>query len=306
MSPQKEVDMQFYSPLRYPGGKGRLAVLLKDVISENEIYDGTYIEPYVGGAGMALALLIEEYVWKIIINDIDPAIFAFWHTLLYKTEWLRKQIHDTPVNLDQWHIQKNIFDNSDEFPTEQLGFATFFLNRTNRSGILSGGVIGGKQQNSKYRIDARYNKPSLDKRIEVIARHRNRINLYNMDAAEFLQQITGELNGKVLFYFDPPYYHKGGLLYTNHYKHADHEKMAETIKDLNHPWIVTYDDAPVISQFYKEVPSLRFSTTYSANLERLKGSEIMFYKGIDLPVYVKKMKFPFFSRYRLRDLAVAE
>lgn len=298
--------MQHYSPLRYPGGKGRLAVLVKDVIYENEIYDGTYIEPYAGGAGMALALLIEEYVWDIIINDIDPAIYAFWHTLLNQTEWLRKQIHDTPVDLDQWYIQKKIFENPHEFSLEQLGFATFFLNRTNRSGILNGGVIGGKKQESKYKIDARYNKISLDKRIELIARHRNRINLYNMDAAEFLQQIIGELKGKVLFYFDPPYYHKGGLLYTNHYTHADHEKMAEIIKDLNHPWIVTYDDVPVISQFYNAIPSLRFSTTYSANLERVKGSEIMFYQGIDLPSYVKKMKFPYFSRYRLKDLTAAE
>lgn len=295
--------MQYYSPLRYPGGKGRLAILVKDVITENGLCDGTYIEPYAGGAGMALSLLMEEYVWNIVINDIDPAIYAFWHTVLHHTEWLRKQIKDIPVTINQWHVQKNVFENANDYPLEQFGFATFFLNRTNRSGILKGGAIGGKQQSSKYRIDARYNKQDLDKRIELIARHRNRIKLYNMDAADLLRDIPKTLKGKTLFYFDPPYYHKGGLLYTNHYTHADHEKVSEAIKTLNHPWIVTYDDAPVIDNLYAKFPSLRFSMTYSANLERLKGSEIMFYNGLDLPHYVKKMKFPYFGRYNQKDLA---
>lgn len=294
--------MQYYSPLRYPGGKGRLAILVKDIITENGLCDGTYIEPYAGGAGMALALLIEEYVWNIVINDIDPAVYAFWHIVLNHTEWLRRQIQDTPVTIDQWHMQKNVFENSHEYSLEQLGFATFFLNRTNRSGILKGGVIGGKQQAGKYRLDARYNKQNLDKRIKLIARHRNRVKLYNMDAVELLQSITNSLKGKVLFYFDPPYYHKGGLLYTNHYTHSDHATISESIKNINHPWIVTYDDALVIAKLYKGFPSLHFSMIYSANLERLKRSEIMFYQGIELPRYVKKMKSPYFGRYNLKDL----
>lgn len=298
--------MQYYSPLRYPGGKGRLAILVKDVIEINQLNDGTYIEPYAGGAGMALALLLEEYVWNIVINDIDPAIYAFWHTVLHRTEWLRKQIRDTPVTIDQWEKQKEILSHPDMYSLEELGFATFFLNRTNRSGILQGGIIGGRQQSSKYKIDARFNKKNLDKRIELIARHKNRIQVHNKDAAELIQTISLNNKGKTIFYFDPPYYHKGDLLYTNHYTHSDHSYMSECIQNLDCPWIVTYDDTPIIAELYAGYPSLRFSMTYSANLERIKGAEMMFYQGLKLPRYIKKMKFPYFARYSLRDLAAEQ
>lgn len=294
--------MQFYSPLRYPGGKGRLARLVKEVIEENEIYDGTYIEPYAGGAGIALALLIEEYAWEIVINDIDPAIYSFWHSVLNETEWFRKQLYDIPVTLEQWHNQRHVFENKEEYSKKELGFATFFLNRTNRSGILKGGVIGGKNQAGKYKLSARFNKKDLDKRIKLIARHKNRITLHNLDTADLLQQIPSTLKGKALFYFDPPYYRKGGFLYTNHYKHSDHAHVAESIRKLKHPWIVTYDDVPVISELYANLSSIRFTMMYTANLEREKAAEVMFYNGIELPDYIKKMTMPFFDRYSLKDL----
>ncbi len=298
--------MQYYSPLRYPGGKGRLAVLVKDVIEINQLNDGTYIEPYAGGAGMALALLLEEYVWNIVINDIDPAIYAFWHTVLHRTEWLRKQICDTPVTIEQWSKQKEILTHPESNSWRELGFAAFFLNRTNRSGILQGGIIGGRQQASKYKMDARFNKENLDKRIELIARHKDRIKLYNKDAAELVQEITSSCKGKTIFYFDPPYYHKGDLLYTNHYTHSDHYYVSECVKSLDCPWIVTYDDNPVIGELYAGYPFIRFSMTYSAHQERIKGSEIMFYQGLTLPGYIHKMKFPYFARYNLKDLAIEQ
>lgn len=295
--------MQFYTPLRYPGGKGRLAYFMKDVLVKNRINDGTYVEPYAGGAGIALALLLEEYVWTVVINDIDIAIYSFWRCLLNKTEWLLKMISDTPVTVEEWHRQKNIFVNESDAPSDELGFSAFFLNRTNRSGILKGGVIGGKGQNSKYKLDARFKKKELSDRIIRIARHRNRIELYNLDAVELLEVILPKIRGDALFYLDPPYYEKGGLLYTNYYKPNDHAEIAEKIKRIPFPWVVTYDDALAISNLYKGIASFRYLLTYSAHSERFKGAELMFYHGIDIPLYLRKMRIPYFSRERIMDLS---
>lgn len=294
--------MKYYSPLRYPGGKGRLSSLMKAVLTENNICDGTYIEPYAGGAAVALTLLMEEYVWNIIINDIDPAIYAFWHSVLKNTEWMLKKVHETPVTMDEWYIQKTIFGHPEQYSKNEIGFSAFFLNRTNRSGILNGGVIGGKQQTGKYKLSARFNKKNLSDRIKKIARRKNRIQLYNLDAREFLKEVCQKIKGKVFFYFDPPYYNKGSLLYTNHYTHSNHAKMAKAIRKIPYPWIVTYDDVPPIIDLYSGVPAIRFSLTYSAHLERPKAVELMFFKGVQLPNHIIEMEMPYFSLNRVRDL----
>lgn len=295
--------MKFYSPLRYPGGKGRLSLLMKEVLTENKIYDGTYIEPYAGGAAAAIQLLMDEYVWNVIINDIDPAVYAFWYCVLNDTEWLLRRIHDTPVTLDEWYQQKSVFSNADMYQKNELGFATFFLNRTNRSGILNGGMIGGKKQNGKYKIDARYNKENLSERIKDIARKKNRIKIFNLDAGLFLKKITRKINDNALFYFDPPYYEKGSLLYTNHYVHKDHSEMAKKIKKLNHPWIVTYDDVQPIADLYSDITSMRFALTYSAHLRRPRGTELMFFNGVQLPAHIRNMQLPYFSRHNVKDIS---
>lgn len=294
--------MQFYTPLRYPGGKGRLARLMKQIIIENDINDATYIEPYAGGAGVALSLLMEEYVWNIVVNDIDPAVYAFWHSILNNTEWFLKKLCDTQVNMDNWYIQKQIYEKQDKRSLKQLGFATFFLNRTNRSGVLKGGVIGGKNQLGKYKVDARFNKQDLSKRIEQIAKKRSRIMLYKLDAKELINTIIPKIKGNALFYFDPPYYKKGALLYTNHYVHNDHAEIAKEIKRIKYPWIVTYDSVPQIEALFRGFPKKQFSLTYTAYLGRPKGTEFMYFHGLRLPSFFQKMNLPYFSRYKIQDL----
>ncbi|MGO2346144.1 MAG: DNA adenine methylase, partial [Providencia sp.] len=148
----------FYTPLRYPGGKGKLSYYIKSLIDENSLNDGVYIEPYAGGAGVALELLLQEYVRHVHINDIDIAIYSFWDSILNNTENFSRLVHDTIINIENWEKQKDILLNSGNHSTLEIGFATFFLNRTNRSGILKAGVIGGKTQSGKWKLDVRFNK----------------------------------------------------------------------------------------------------------------------------------------------------
>ena len=273
-----------YTPLRYPGGKGKLAPFIKNIFRHNMLCDGIYIEPYAGGSAVALTLLLEGFAWNVIINDIDKRVYAFWWSILNETDGLLRMIYNSDVNIKIWEKQKLIHQDIENHSLLEIGFATFFLNRTNRSGILQAGVIGGKDQTGPYKINARYNKKELCNRIELIAQYKNRIQLYNNDAIKFIHTISETLPEKSLIYLDPPYFNKGKTLYKNSYNEDDHKLVAKAVRSIKTPWIVTYDNVREIRELYSEENQVEFNISYSANKERHRGSEIMFYsKNIILP-----------------------
>ena len=264
------------SPLRYPGGKGRLSDYIKLILQKNDLVGCNYSEPYAGGSSVALDLLFEEYANQIHINDLSLPIYSFWYSVLYKTETICQLIWETDVNIDEWHRQKEIWSQEKE-DLLALGFATFFLNRTNRSGILKAGVIGGKNQAGKWKLNARFNKENLLKRIKKIARFNSRIHIYNEDAEVFIEkQNSKETSKEKFFYLDPPYYIKGKGLYDNFYEHDDHESVSNSVENMDSPWIVSYDNHPEIKKFYEGFNSVVYKLSYSAQ-KKYKGSEIIFY-----------------------------
>ncbi|HFI0148687.1 TPA: DNA adenine methylase [Streptococcus suis] len=265
-----------YSPLRYPGGKSKLYDYVSELIRLNKCT--TYIEPYAGGAGVALKLLINNDVSQIMINDYDKSIYALWYSILNYTEELIQLIEETPISIDEWYIQKSIQENKEH--TEnllKLGFSTLFLNRVNRSGIIKGGVIGGKHQSGLYKMDCRFNKSNIIDRIKLIASVRNKIKLYNLDAEVFIKKSISRTKNSLTF-FDPPYYEKGPGLYTNFYTYDDHKQLSETIKNYmyNKKWIMTYDVHDAIKVMYDGYDSKIYYLNYSIT-NPSKGREYIFY-----------------------------
>lgn len=275
--------MKFNTPLRYPGGKGKLTEFIKLVFEQNELLDGHYIEPYAGGAGIAITLLLQSYASCIHLNDINASVFAFWSSVINDPEGLCRKIRDVNVTMEEWHKQKAILAAPANHSSLEVAFSTFFLNRTNRSGIIWGGVIGGKNQDGPWKLDARFNKSDLISRIERIALYRSRIRLYNRDAADLIANVLPTLPKSSLCYLDPPYYLKGEGLYENHYQHADHVAIAKLVKNIAIPWIVSYDHAPEIVKTYRGCPTIEYGISYSAH-DRYKGAEVMFFsKGLAIP-----------------------
>lgn len=266
------------SPLRYPGGKSTLSTFLAQVIKLNKVEGGTYIEPYAGGAGAALNLLFKDIVSRIIINDYDPVIFAFWTSILNRTTEFIQRVNTVPLNIDEWHHQKNIlksYKKNDEF---DVGFAAFYLNRCNRSGILMAGPIGGQHQSGKYTLDVRFNRKNLIQKIRRIGDCRNRITVYNLDAIDLLKDIVPTVVGPKLIYLDPPYYEKGSQLYLNFYDHDDHENLAWALAKMlpSDCWVLTYDDASEIRELYgdKDRKTSTYSLSYSVSHAK-KGNELL-------------------------------
>ena len=267
--------MQFVTPLRYPGGKGRLTQAVAEIMETNGLVGGHYVEPYAGGAAIALSLLTLEYASHVHINDLNRSIHAFWKTVLDDTDALCSRIRSKRVSMAEWRRQQSIQrdDNAEDL---DLAYSTFFLNRCNRSGIILGGPIGGKAQDGPWKLDARFNKLDMIRRIEHIAGLRHRITLHHLDASDLIEKVVPKIPRRSLVYLDPPYYVKGKGLYEDHYEHQDHAVIAKKVLKLQHPWIVSYDNVPQIAELYKSVRAVTFGLRYSAQA-RYEGSEIMFF-----------------------------
>lgn len=266
---------QFNTPLRYPGGKGRLSQPVADIIEANGLTGGHYIEPYAGGSAVAINLLFLEYASHIHINDLNRSVHAFWWAVLNEPDALCSRIRGRRVSIAEWYRQRAV-QQDPEAEAIDLAYSTFFLNRTNRSGIIMGGVIGGKKQEGAWKLDARYNKKDLTKRIEKIASLRHRITLHNLDALDLIQNLLPSLPRRSLVYLDPPYYVKGKGLYEDHYSHEDHERVARAVASIKQNWLVSYDNVPEIRQLYATYRQRTFGLHYSAQT-RYSGSEVMFF-----------------------------
>lgn len=272
--------MYINTPLRYPGGKTKTYKYIKYLLQLNNC--NHYIEPYAGGAGVAIKLLLNGDVKKITINDYDKSIYSFWDSAINNTEALINKIKVTPINMEEWYIQKSIQDNKHDpsISNLDLGFSTLFLNRTNRSGIIKAGVIGGKHQNGNYKLDCRFKKSEIIDKINKISKYKRNITVTNKDAIYFIKQNISHTKNSFTF-FDPPYFEKGPGLYTNFYTHHDHIELAKIISKhmSNNYWILTYDIAKEIENLYFNYEYKKYYLNYSI-AKPSKGQEFIFFSKI--------------------------
>lgn len=269
---------KLFTPLRYPGGKARFAPYIAALMRANGLEGGHYMEPYAGGAGAALELLYDQVVSDVHINDADPAVRDFWLVATKHTRKLIRMVESEPVTMDAWNYWRDVMLGKVRAPLMERGFATLFLNRTNRSGILKGGVIGGKAQSGEYKLDARFKPDVLVGRLELLAKHSRSIHVYGEDALSLLNRCSKILPTRALVYLDPPYYVKGQGLYRNFYSHADHVAIAHLLQSrgFRRPWLVSYDDAPQIRSMYAKSLGMGYGLHYTAQ-KRYVGAEVMFF-----------------------------
>ena len=284
---------RYPSPLRYPGGKSVLAGFLSDILKLNSI-TGAYCEGYAGGAGAALRLLMDGRVERIILNDADIHIYSFWNSVLNNNDQFLDLVINCEITLSEWYKQKHIYENPSRSSEIELGFATFFLNRTNRGGILpNAGPTGGFDQKSIYKIDARFNIKNLVPRIEKLGRLNDRIDFFNMDALEFVRKIVKEQDkNDTLIYLDPPYFGQGKKLYLNYYSNKDHSDLSTEVAGMTDSyWLVSYDNVDEIRNLYERYRNCSFDINYSVQVPK-KGKEIIFFsEKLNLPSQLKIKNF---------------
>lgn len=271
------------TPLRYPGGKQKVSPFIREILEINEINEN-YVEPFAGGSGVAIELLLSKNVKNIFINDIDFGIYAFWYSVVHFNEQLCRKIDQTTLSVQEWANRKEIVKNFQKYDLLEIGFSVFYLNRCNRSGILSAGLIGGQNQDGPYLMDARFNRKELVNRIETIGLFSSNIFLTNLDAEDFVTSNLKHVSSNTLIYFDPPYFNKSSKLYTNNYNELDHKRLSVTIQNnVNHLWVLSYDNVNQISSLYLNRRRMVYDLQYSAFNN---------YKGKELFAFCDELKIP--------------
>jgi DNA adenine methylase len=286
------------TPLRYPGGKQRLSPFLVEILEANKMSGAHYVEPYAGGAGAALELLLSKKVSSIHLNDSSRPIYAFWYSVLNHTEKICRLIVSASLTVDEWRYHKTVIDNPRKHNLLDLGFSTFYLNRCNRSGILSAGVIGGIKQKGNYKMDARFSRTSLIEKIQTIASNKKKISISNLDAEDFVINYADTFTDNTLIYFDPPYYVQGSELYLNFYEHDDHVRLSKMIQeDVSCKWVLSYDAASEILNLYQQRNHFVYNLQYNAS---------RVYKGREVFIFSDDLVIPENSSLEYIDFALEE
>lgn len=270
--------MRHVSPLRYPGGKARLAPLLADLLREQHHPAQVFVEPFAGGAGAGLYLLRQGVVDRLVLNDAHPGVAAFWRSIMTYPEEFCTLIRETSASLENWHWARDVLQNASPSTDDlTLGFATFFLNRTNRSGILINAYpIGGLDQAGKYKIGDRYNPDALVERVRAVAAMSEQITVTQEDGPDLLSRAgdLGSAADEVFALVDPPYVGMGHRLYEFAFTQEDHERLAAALKSAPYRWVLTYDDVPLVRGLYPPEWCTIFEKSYSA-ARAYRGQEIM-------------------------------
>ena len=275
--------MRYLSPLRYPGGKARLAPFLQRIIESQNPSPLHYAEPFAGGAGAALHLLHGGVVGTVHLNDLNPGIAAMWRAILRESRAFIRMIETTPLDLAEWKKQREIYRTPIGRDDIELGFATFFLNRTNRSGILHAGPIGGHDQRGKWKLDARFNRANLVKRVEVITAMREHIIVSELDGLVFLNSLQ-DLGNDLFVYADPPYIVQGDGLYLHAFDEMAHIELANKLRSIQSPWLLTYDDDPKITEvLYRDGRCATFEIAHTAHKQHIGSEAMIFSTGLELP-----------------------
>lgn len=227
-----------------------------------------------------MRLLYDEYVNEVVLNDLDAGIAAFWRSVFQHTEDLARLIESCDVTVDAWREQRAVYERrSSKFDDLELGFATFFLNRTNRSGILNARPIGGLRQTGVWKIDARFNRKTLALRIRTLGRYRNRVTVTEQDGVSLVGQY---LDKRHFVYADPPYLMRGSDLYLDTLTWVDHQRLAQVLSASRGRWMVTYDHDPRVRELYPGFRHAEFAMAHTAAKPHIGREYAVFADAIEI------------------------
>lgn len=268
---KKRPSTKARSPFRYPGGKGFLTDFLRQKILKMPSAQRAYAEPFCGGAGAAINLLLDGDVERIQLNDLDRGIYSAWVAIVTETDRFIDKLKSIQVTVPEWKLQKQIAITEGVGYNFDVGFASFFINRTSRAGIVLGsGPIGGYEQLGLWKIDARFYRETMVRRITEIGAKRDQIAVSNQSAVTFIRQIDQcEFPGDTFVFIDPPYYEIGSRLYLDSMGNGGHNELATELKTgaLKH-WLMTYDDHPEIRKLYRGFNITELEVLYSLQRQR--------------------------------------
>lgn len=248
---------RWLSPLRYPGAQRRLVPYIRSAIHYNDVEPTLFIEPFAGGASVAIQLLGEGTVEQIGLADKDKLVSAFWKVVFSEPEWLIDRVQEVEPSLELWKALKTQVADG-QLDLYQRAFACLYLNRTSFSGILHphAGPLGGYEQDSEHDIACRFSKDNIIDRIRRLGNLRNRVAfVWNKSWRGSItligdMQSRGSISDDVFYYLDPPFFNKSEKLYQHSFGSSDHAQLRNQLTLLDDNWLLSYDDCEKVWQYY--------------------------------------------------------
>lgn len=284
------------SPLRYPGSKRKLLLYFDQILKCNKLDPDIIIEPFVGGASVSLYFLSKNIVKRAIMSDKDELIYAFWHTSFTNPNYLIDFVKKIKVNLYNFYKYKKISRDTKKYSEKKLAEACLFLNRTSFSGMLRSeiGPIGGKEQNSQYAINCRFNKKLLIQKFKIISSFKKQVIVLPYDWKKTIRYSNNWIKknkefNKPLFYFDPPFYYKADKLYRYYFREEEHKNLKKAILSLKYDWVLSYDYNRKIKEIYSEYKNnnIHIKMPYSINSHATKLKKELIITPLRLPKFTK-------------------
>lgn len=268
------MTLEYKSPLRYPGGKASLSGVIARIVKDQKLEGCRVFEPYAGSAAVSIALVGAGVCTSGSISERDPLLYSFWKCVFTNPAKLLRRINKTEISLQTWHELRPLLDldEPDESQADLLAFAALFFNRTNFSGVIHSGPIGGQTQSSDYAIDCRFNREELADRVDRLATLGEKIDVQFADA---LDVIKAQRNKRgAFFYIDPPYFLQGKKLYRYNYRLSGHIALADALRKAKFSWLLSYDNHDVIENLYEDFHNVYQEFRYSSRMPK-KENELL-------------------------------
>lgn len=266
---------RYLSPLRYPGGKGRMGPYLADLMAsqygllEVEIW----AEPFAGGLGAGLHVLAADVAEEVWFCETNPALAALWRMIRTDLDDLARRIELTNPTIDLFYASREMVKNAATtggHDDQELAVAALILNRCSRSGIVAPNVgpIGGKDQAGKYTVKSRFDPAKVAARLRALSPYTQRLRQYDCSGIEFLRGLDGGvgIEEEMLAFVDPPYTDVGNDLYGRGMSVAEHRELAWILNTSPMRWALTYDATPHIwTDWYPNRAVMEYGISHSAH-----------------------------------------
>lgn len=144
-------------------------------------------------------------------------------------------------------------------------------------GTVAGGPMGGLSQNSDYKVDCRWSPNYIKSKIKKYHKLLSQKNIRYQTCSDYdWTSILADCNRfseenkdyKCFIYLDPPYYEKGPEPYQFYFTEQEHEVLSKCLKEVKHPWLLSYDNVKEIRDFYSWANIKEVKINYTINKSR--------------------------------------
>ncbi len=273
--------------ISYIGGKARIGKWIKEFIP-NDIE--TYVEGFSGMFWVFFNMDLEKYpnLKTVIYNDYNRLNYNLmkW-TKQYDVLWQALSqypcqqlgVVDTPPQYEQMFndYQRELFDENLVITEENgLEIACKYV-------YVLGQVFSGSKPETASYMD--YKGKYRCKVLVFMDKLKNPKYREHFDKITFIENLDFEEVVKkydsptTYFYMDPPYW-KTENYYSNHdFDSADHERLANTIRQINGKFGLSYYDFPKLSEWFPKEEykweQKDFSKAASTKKEKNMGTELL-------------------------------